>query len=125
MLKTTILGRVGIDAVSKKIEDNKFVIEFSVASTERWTDRNGEKQERTTWVKAVKWAKTDNIAKYILKGDLIYLEGRISSEHWIKNEEAKSQLVLLVDRLEFASSANKFDNNTPPTVVAGEEDLPF
>ena len=131
MLKTSILGRVGNDAIAREVS-GKFVVEFSIAHTERWTDKDGNKQERTTWLKAVKWMPTDSLTKYIKTGDLIYLEGSISTEAWISSKEtekptAKSQLVLRVSYLEFAGSKNNTEKSTVAANPedAKEDDLPF
>lgn len=129
MLKTSILGRVGTDAVAKEVNE-EFVTTFNVAHSDKWTDANGEKKEKTTWLKVVRWDKSGKIAPFIKKGDLIYCSGMVYSEHWSNKEtgEVKSQIVLRAREIELIGKTAS--TNTGSGIAADpsdnkEDDLPF
>lgn len=130
MLKTSMLGRVGADAEARQVGE-QWAISFSVAHSESWRDKGGDKVEVTYWIKCTKWMKTDKLAQYIKRGDLIYVEGLPKAEAWAdKAGNLKSQVVMNVRDLELQSNgapgnmaapANPADNPTG----SKEEDLPF
>lgn len=76
MLKLIAIGNLGRDAEVKEVGGKK-VIEFSIAHTERYTDRSGVQQERTTWVRCSYWRDGDRVgvAEYLKKGKQVYVEG--------------------------------------------------
>ncbi len=66
------------------------VANFSVATSETYKDKNGERQKRTEWHKIVVWGKQAEIAQqYLKKGSLIFIEGRIQSREWQDKEGQK------------------------------------
>ncbi len=74
MNKQILLGRIGKDP--EIVGNENKITKFSLATSERWT-KNGEKQERTDWHSLVAFGKSGEIlAKYVKKGDLIYIEGK-------------------------------------------------
>jgi single-strand DNA-binding protein len=59
------------------------VVQFNVATTERFNDRNGERQERTEWHRIVAWSKLAEICnQYLKKGKQVYIEGRLQTRQW-------------------------------------------
>ncbi|MCB0421122.1 MAG: single-stranded DNA-binding protein [Bdellovibrionales bacterium] len=81
--KVIIIGRLGADPELKSISSGNNVCRLSVATSESWTDRNGQKQERTEWHRVVVWAKlADLCAKYLAKGRQVYLEGKLQTRSW-------------------------------------------
>lgn len=126
MFKSQLLGRVGMDAVAKEI-NGMFVTEFNVASTESWMDKDGVKQERTTWVKVSKWDKSGKVANFIKKGDMIFVEGEVDTQAWMKEGEAKSQLVMRASRLELIGATKPTTQGEPVTANPDDkgDDLPF
>lgn len=90
MNKAMILGRIGTDLELKTIGSGQNVVNFSVATNKRWTNKDGEKQERTEWHSIVFWGKqADVIAKYFNKGDLILVEGEIQTRSWEGDDGVK------------------------------------
>lgn len=86
--RVTILGRVGKDPEAKTFSSGGKVVNFSVATSETWKDKNsGEKKEKTEWHRVT--IRNDNLCaiveKYVSKGDLIYLEGKIETREWEKD----------------------------------------
>lgn len=76
--KVQLIGRLGGDPEVKYTQGGTAVARFSVATSERWTDKqSGEKQEKTEWHRIVIWGKLAEICgEYLKKGALVYLEGR-------------------------------------------------
>jgi single-strand DNA-binding protein len=78
--KAIIVGNLGADPEAIASGDG---CKFSVATTEKWTDNNGQKQERTEWHQIVCWGKTaSNCMKYLAKGRQVYVEGSIQTREW-------------------------------------------
>ena len=88
--KVILVGRLGRDPETRYTSSGQAVANFSMATDEVYKDRAGERQKRTTWHKIVVWAKQAEIAqKYLKKGSLIYLEGRIQNREWMDKENNK------------------------------------
>ncbi len=83
MLKLTLIGNLGNDATVREV-NGQSVISFNVAHTDSYTDRNGTKIERTTWVRCDYWRPNDRIAvaQYLKKGTQVYVEGSPSTRVW-------------------------------------------
>ena len=88
MSKTILVGRLGGDPEVKYTGGGTAVANFSVATSEKWTDKqSGQKQEKTEWHKIVIWGKLAEICgEYLKKGALVYLEGRNETEKWTDKE---------------------------------------
>ena len=81
--KAMIIGRLGDDPELRQTQSNTSVATLSVATTERYKDRNGEQQEKTEWHRVVAWGKLADICdQYLKKGDLAYFEGPIETNKW-------------------------------------------
>jgi len=88
--KVILVGNLGRDPETKYTGAGQAVCKFSLATSESFKDRNGERQKRTEWHRIVVWAKLAEIAQqYLKKGSLIYLEGRIQSSEWTDKEGQK------------------------------------
>jgi single-strand DNA-binding protein len=88
--KAILVGRLGRDPETRFTAGGQAVANFSVATDETYKDRNGERQKRTEWHKIVVWGKQAEIAqKYLKKGSLIFIEGRIQSRDWQDKEGQK------------------------------------
>ncbi|MBX3101643.1 MAG: single-stranded DNA-binding protein [Bacteroidetes bacterium] len=77
MLKLIAIGNLGGDAEVRDLPSGQKVISFSVAHTEKFTDRNNQLQERTTWVRCSYFRPSDRVAvaQYLTKGTQVYVEG--------------------------------------------------
>ena len=81
--KVFILGNAGRDPEVRHLDGGQVVANFSVATTEYYTDRNNNKQERVEWHNIVCWRKLAEFAeKYIRKGSQIFVEGKIRSRKY-------------------------------------------
>ncbi len=79
MNRVMLLGRLGNDAEVKALQNGQVVIKFSVATSEKWKDKNtGEAKERAEWHRCVYFTKTAGIAPYLTKGAMIGVEGAMT-----------------------------------------------
>lgn len=81
--KATILGNVGSDPEMKYTASGQAVANFSVATNESWTGKDGQKHERTEWHRIVAWGRLAEICgQYLSKGKPVYVEGSIRTRSW-------------------------------------------
>ncbi len=81
--KVMLIGRLGADPEMKTVSNGNNVTRFSLATSESWVDRNGEKQERTEWHRVVVWGRVAEIcAKHLAKGRQCFVEGRLQTRSW-------------------------------------------
>ena len=85
--KVILVGRLGKDPELRSIPSGTSVAKFSLATDDRFTDKAGEKQERTEWHNIVVWGKLAEICgQYLRKGRLVYIEGSIRTDSWDDKE---------------------------------------
>lgn len=133
MQKVLIIGYLGRDPELKYSPQGAVIAQFSIASTERWKDKNGELQERTEWFAVKAFGRRAEIAgEYLHKGSRIYLEGRKRTESWDDKMGSKNYRDLVyVDRLEFLDSRGTANGNHRPNEnnrehdLASDEEVPF
>ncbi|MCB9652365.1 MAG: single-stranded DNA-binding protein [Deltaproteobacteria bacterium] len=101
--KVTLIGNLGADPEVRYTASGSPVANFRIATSEQWTDRSGEKQERTEWHRIVVWGKTAEICgEYLRKGRSVYVEGRLQSREWEDKEGVKRTTVEInADRVLF------------------------
>ena len=81
--KVILIGRLGRDPEVRYMPNGEAVCNFSVATSETWNDRNGQRVERTEWHNITMYRKLAEIAgQHLKKGGLVYLEGRIQSRKY-------------------------------------------
>ena len=81
--KVILLGNLGSDPEVRYTPSGKAVANFSLATSEQWTNKDGEKEEKTEWHRIVAWARLGEICgEYLTKGSQVYIEGRIQSRSW-------------------------------------------
>lgn len=133
--KVLLIGRLGKDPEIRYTADGSPVANFSLATSEFWTDKNGTRQERTEWHNIVAWSRLADLSKrYLSKGRQVYIEGRIRTREWDDREGNKrrttevvaSQMVLLGSRAEgteSTSSAAAGSRSQPEPEPSQSEDL--
>lgn len=108
MNRTTVIGNLGADAEVRHLESGQSAITFSVGTTERWTDKQGNKQERTDWTRCTIWKPADKtaIAQYLKKGTKVLVEGKATARGWIHQTtgEVNAQIELTVSNIELLSA---------------------
>lgn len=81
--KVILIGRLGKDPEVRYMPNGEAVCNFSVATSESWNDRNGQRQERTEWHNITMYRRLAEIAgQYLKKGSQVYLEGKIQSRKY-------------------------------------------
>ena len=79
----TVIGNLGGDPQARSLPSGDSVANFSLATTERYTDRSGARQERTEWHRIVVFGKlADTCAQYLSKGRQVYVEGRLTTREY-------------------------------------------
>lgn len=91
--KVIIVGNLGRDPEVRTMQSGDKVANFSVATSERWKDRNsGEMQERTEWHRVVIFGRTAEVAeKYLRKGSKVYIEGQLQTRKWEDNQTGQER----------------------------------
>ncbi|MGZ4808750.1 MAG: single-stranded DNA-binding protein [Thermoanaerobaculia bacterium] len=90
--KVILVGRLGKDPEIRSTPSGTSVARFSLATDEKFTDRNGEKQERTEWHNIVAWGKLAEICgQYLKKGKLVYIDGSIRTDSWDDKESGQKK----------------------------------
>ena len=85
--RVTLIGRLGKDPETKETSNDKKVCKFSLATDETYKDKDGEKVSKTSWHNIVAWGKLAEISeKYLRKGSLVFVEGKIEYRKWQDNE---------------------------------------
>ena len=81
--KVILIGRLGRDPETRFMANGEAVCNFSVATSEKYTDKNGQRQEATEWHNVTMYRKLAEIAgQYLTKGSQVYLEGKIQSRKY-------------------------------------------
>jgi single-strand DNA-binding protein len=81
--KVILVGNLGANPELRYTQGQQAVANLRIATTERWTDKNGQKQEATEWHRVVVWGKQAEICgQYLTKGRQVYIEGRIRTRQW-------------------------------------------
>lgn len=84
--RVMLIGNLGRDPEHRELDNGQSVTSFSIATTDSWTDKKGEKQERTEWHNIVAWGKLAEIcAEYLKKGSKVYIEGSLKTEQYEKD----------------------------------------
>lgn len=106
--KVIIIGHLGKDPDTRYLPNGDPVCNISVATSESWKDKTGEKQEKTEWHNVVMYRKLAEIAgQYLTKGALVYIEGRIQTRKW-QDKEGRDRYTteLISDRMQMLGSAS-------------------
>lgn len=81
--KVILVGRLGQNPEVRYTPSGAAVANFSIATNENWTDKSGQKQERTEWHRIVAWSKLAELcSQYLTKGRQVYIEGRLQTRQW-------------------------------------------
>ena len=81
--KAILVGNLGRDPELRQTPNGQSVVNFTLATSETWTDKSGERVERTEWHRIVAWGRTAEMCnQYLSKGRTVYVEGRIQTREW-------------------------------------------
>lgn len=101
--KVIILGNLGQDPELRNTTSGQAVATLRVATTDTWTDKGGQKQERTEWHTIVVWGRTaENCKQYLSKGRAVFVEGRLQTRKWQDKEgHDRYSTEIVADRVQF------------------------
>ena len=138
-----IIGNLGGAPEMKYVNNDDHVVNFSVAVNERWKNRNGDSQERTTWLRIVAFNGLGSAcAEFLKRGDPVYVEGRLQiREYEDKDHNPRTSVEIVASRVHFLGGpANSGDekhptsgrprnavvtNTAPSTDSRVDDDVPF
>jgi len=133
--KVILVGRLGRDPEVRYTPSGTAVANFSIATSEQWTNKDGEKQERTEWHKIVAWRRLGEICgEYLHKGSQIYIEGRLQTRDWEDRDgnkryttEVIAQTMQMLGPADKGGKAETTDERFPveEPVTVPEDDIPF
>jgi single-strand DNA-binding protein len=131
--KTVVVGHLGNDPEMRYTPSGVPVTSFSLASTRRWTNQNGEQQEKTTWYRVSVWRKqAETVAEYLKKGRLVLVEGEVEARAYTDRDgNPRASLELTANNIRFLGGRG--ESAEPSAVTAAhaedfptnEDDLPF
>jgi single-strand DNA-binding protein len=143
--KVILIGNLGKDPETRYMSNGDAVTTITLATTDTWKDKNGDKQEKTEWHRVVFYRKlAEIVGEYLKKGRSIYVEGRLETKKWTDKqgvERYTTQIVaedmkMLGNRPAVNTDESEKENkHTPPTASAGagntggfdemDDDIPF
>lgn len=101
--KVILVGNLGSDPELKYTPSNRPVCNLSIATNEVWKDKSGQKQERVEWHRVNVWGdQAEHCSKYLAKGRMVYVEGRLQTRKW-QDKEGKDRYSteVVADRVVF------------------------
>lgn len=132
--KTVIVGHLGRDPEMRYTPSGVPVTSFTVATNRRWTDQNGQLQERTTWYRVTAWRRLGELCnQYLAKGRMVLVEGDVEASAWTSEEgEPRASLELTARNVRFLGGRDMIasvpgeragDDLESPSIE--EEEIPF
>ena len=104
--KVILIGNLGRDPETRYMPDGGAITNISIATTDTWKDKAGEKQEKTEWHRVAFFGKLAEIAgEYLKKGSQVYVEGRLQTRKWQDKEGVdKYTTEIVADRMQMLGS---------------------
>ena len=112
--KVIIVGRLGTDPEVRTVGQGGTVTRLSVATSENWVDKEGQKQERTEWHRIVVWGRLAEICgKHLSKGRQVYVEGRLQTRSWEDQQgQKKFSTEIVANTVQFLGAAGERGEST-------------
>ena len=110
--KAIIVGNLGRDPEVRFTAGGKAVARFSVATTDRWTDQQGQRQEKTEWHNIVVWGKqAETCGQYLAKGRQVFVEGRIQTRNYDDKDGNKRYITeIIANDVQFLGGGDRREN---------------
>lgn len=130
--KVQLIGHLGRDPEQRQTKDGNAVTTLSLATSERWKDQDGQRQERTEWHRIVLFKRSAEVAgQYLTKGSRVYLEGRLQTRQWQDQAgQERTTTEIIAERMTMLG--NKGNNtpsaasgSTPGDATPFDDELPF
>jgi len=121
--KVIIIGNLGRDPETRYMPDGGAITNVSIATTEVWKDKNGEKQEKTEWHRVAFFGKLAEIAgEYLKKGSQVYVEGRLQTRKWQdKDGQDKYTTEIVANAMQMLGSRQGMGGGAPQDREGGGE----
>jgi single-strand DNA-binding protein len=115
--KVTLIGYLGKDPVARRTESKVSVTSFSIATSEKYKDKDGNMQEKTEWHNIVAWQNLADICeKYLKKGSLVYVEGKIQTRSYQEKDGAKKYATeIVISEMKMLGGGSQNTPTTPTT----------
>jgi single-strand DNA-binding protein len=112
--KVILVGNLGRDPEMRYMPNGEAVCNFSIATTDSWKDKSGQKQERTEWHNIVMYRKLAEIAgEYLKKGRPVYVEGRLQTRKWqTKEGQDRYTTEIIADQMQMLGGREGGGSNT-------------
>lgn len=129
--KVILIGRLGQEPTIRYMPNGEAVCNFSVATSEKYTDKNGQRQEVTEWHNVTMYRKLAEIAgKYLKKGSQVYLEGKIQSRKYQgKDGIERTAYEIIANEMKMLGGNSQAAQEQPKQAPAAPEnmtdDVPF
>jgi single-strand DNA-binding protein len=132
--KVILIGNLGADPDVRYSSTGTAVTNFRIATSENWTNKDGERETRTEWHRVVAFGKLAEIcAEYLNKGKQVYVEGRLRSRSWEDKEGNKKWTTEVVANnvVMLGAAGDQFKETGgeptegPPEPTQQEDDIPF
>jgi len=120
--KVILLGNVGGDPVIRSTQDGKKIATFSLATSESWKNKNGEKQEKVQWHNVVIFSEglANVVEKYIKKGTKLFVEGSLQTRKW-KDKSGVEKYITEIVLQGFNNKLEIIDNPDKSNVSENDE----
>lgn len=121
--KSIIIGRLTRDPELKTTPNGTSIATFGVATSQKWKDKSGQKQEKTEFHNVVAWGKQGEvIGQYFVKGQEIYVEGRLETRSWDDKDSGKKmyRTEIVLERFDFGAKPA----TTPSNQYQSQETVP-
>jgi len=117
--KVILVGHLGKNPEVKYLDQNRAVANLTLATNERYTDKNGNKVETTEWHNLEMWDGLAKVAeKYLTKGSLVYVEGKLKTEEWEKDGVKRYTTRIRVNTMNMLDKASGGGTSTRPETTA-------
>ena len=136
--RVLIIGNLGRDPEVRFTPSGKAVGRFPVATSDVWTDNEGQRQERTEWHNVVVWGKqAETCGQYLAKGRQVFVEGAVRTRQYDDKDGNKRYITeIIAQRVQFlggrgesggraAHPGGATDDAPPPVASAEDDDIPF
>jgi single-strand DNA-binding protein len=125
--RTVVVGHLGRDPEMRYLPSGTPVTNFSIATSRRWTDAEGQQQEKTTWFRVAVFGKqAESCNQYLSKGRLVLVEGEVEANAWTdRNGECRASLELRAFRVRFLGGRGERVESPVEAPPEGEEEIPF
>lgn len=122
--KVILIGNLGKDPEVRYMPNGEAVCNFSIATTDTWKDKQGQKQDRTEWHNIVMYRRLAEIAgEYLKKGSSVYLEGRIQTRKWQDKNTGQDRYTTEIIADQMQMLGGRANNTAPMGETQGRDDF--